>query len=45
MDEAVDSPQRDLLIIDGKPIAVTKLDAVHGAIHIAAPLCGCRTVV
>src|ERR1700686_3628929 len=26
MDEAVDSPQRDLLIIDGKPIAVTKLD-------------------
>jgi peptide/nickel transport system substrate-binding protein len=26
MDEAVDSPQRDLLIIDGKPIVVTKLD-------------------
>ena len=26
MDEAVDSPQRDLLIIGGKPIAVTKLD-------------------
>jgi peptide/nickel transport system substrate-binding protein len=26
MDAAVDSPQRDLLIIDGKPIAVTKLD-------------------
>jgi peptide/nickel transport system substrate-binding protein len=26
MDEAVDSPQRDLLIIDGKPIAVAKLD-------------------
>jgi peptide/nickel transport system substrate-binding protein len=26
MDQAVDSPQRDLLIIDGKPIAVTKLD-------------------
>ena len=26
MDEAVDSPQRDLLIIDGKPIAVNKLD-------------------
>jgi peptide/nickel transport system substrate-binding protein len=26
MDEAVDSPQRDLLIIDGKPILVTKLD-------------------
>ena len=26
MDEAIDSPQRDLLIIDGKPILVTKLD-------------------
>jgi peptide/nickel transport system substrate-binding protein len=26
MDEAVDSPQRDLLIIDGKPLLVTKLD-------------------
>jgi peptide/nickel transport system substrate-binding protein len=26
MDEAIDSPQRDLLIIDGKPIAVTKVD-------------------
>src|SRR5258708_21361631 len=26
MDEAVDSPQRDLLIIDGKPILLTKLD-------------------
>jgi peptide/nickel transport system substrate-binding protein len=26
MDEKVDAPQRDLLIIDGKPIAVTKLD-------------------
>jgi peptide/nickel transport system substrate-binding protein len=26
MDEAVDSPQRDLLIIDGKPLAVNKLD-------------------
>jgi peptide/nickel transport system substrate-binding protein len=26
MDENVDSPQRDLLIIDGKPIAVTKVD-------------------
>lgn len=27
MDEAVDSPQRDLLIIDGKPMTVTKVDA------------------
>jgi peptide/nickel transport system substrate-binding protein len=27
LDEDVDSPQRDLLIIDGKPISVTKLDA------------------
>lgn len=26
LDEKVDSPQRDLLIIDGKPIAVTKID-------------------
>jgi peptide/nickel transport system substrate-binding protein len=26
MDEAIDSPQRDLLIIDGKPITVTKVD-------------------
>jgi peptide/nickel transport system substrate-binding protein len=26
MDGAVDSPQRDLLIIDGKPITVTKVD-------------------
>jgi peptide/nickel transport system substrate-binding protein len=26
MDEAIDSPQRDLLIIDGKPIVITKLD-------------------
>ncbi|HXZ79722.1 MAG TPA: ABC transporter substrate-binding protein [Terriglobales bacterium] len=26
MDERVDSPQRDLLIIDGKPITVTRLD-------------------
>ena len=27
MDENVDSPQRDLLIIDGRPITVAKLDA------------------
>src|SRR3984957_10545499 len=26
MDEAIDSPQRDLLIIDGKPMIVTKVD-------------------
>jgi peptide/nickel transport system substrate-binding protein len=26
MDERIDSPQRDLLIIDGKPIVLTKLD-------------------
>ena len=26
MDEAIDSPQRDLLIIDGKPMVVTKVD-------------------
>jgi len=27
MDEAIDSPQRDLLMIDGKPMTVTKVDA------------------
>ena len=27
MDEAIDSPQRDLLIIDGKPMTLTKIDA------------------
>lgn len=27
MDEAVDSPQRDLLIIDGQPMTVTKIDS------------------
>jgi peptide/nickel transport system substrate-binding protein len=26
LDEAVDAPQRDLLILDGKPLAVTKVD-------------------
>jgi peptide/nickel transport system substrate-binding protein len=26
MDEKIDSPQRDLLIIDGKPLTVTKID-------------------
>jgi len=26
MDEKVDSPQRDLLIVDGKPLTVTKID-------------------
>lgn len=26
LDESIDSPQRDLLIIDGKPLTVTKLD-------------------
>jgi peptide/nickel transport system substrate-binding protein len=26
MDEAIDSPQRDLLMIDGKPMTVTKID-------------------
>src|SRR5579862_1328432 len=27
MDESIDSPQRDLLIIDNKPMTVTKVDA------------------
>ena len=39
MDEKVDSPQRDLLIIDGKPITVTKVDQLHRTLHSAAPLC------
>ena len=42
LDEAIDSPQRDLLVIDGKPMTVTKVDRVHGAFHAAQALCGRR---
>src|SRR5207245_9128322 len=35
LDEAVNSPQRDLLIIDGKPLIVTKLD--HYTVRFALP--------
>src|SRR5260370_27284233 len=35
LDEAVNSPQRDLLVIDGKPLTVTKLD--HYTVRFALP--------
>ena len=37
LDENVDSPQRDLLIIDGKPITVTKLDAYTVRFRLPRP--------
>jgi len=37
MDEEVGSPQRDLLIIDGNPIAVTKLDQYTVRFTLARP--------
>jgi peptide/nickel transport system substrate-binding protein len=37
MDEAVDSPQRDLLIIDGKPMTVTKIDAYTVRFTLSRP--------
>jgi len=37
MDEAVDSPQRDLLIIDGKPLVVTKVDAYTVRFTLSRP--------
>ena len=37
LDENVDSPQRDLLIIDGKPIQVEKLDAYTVRFELAQP--------
>ena len=37
LDENVDSPQRDLLIIDGKPIEVEKLDAYTVRFQLAQP--------
>ena len=32
LDEKIDSPQRDLLVVGGKPIVVRKVDQIHGAI-------------
>jgi peptide/nickel transport system substrate-binding protein len=37
MDEAVGSPQRELLVIDGKPVRVTKIDDWTVAFDFAAP--------
>ena len=36
-DEKIDSPQRDLLILDGKPIRVTKLDPYTVRFNLARP--------
>ena len=33
LDEKIHSPQRDLLIVGGKPIAVQKIDSLHGAVY------------
>jgi peptide/nickel transport system substrate-binding protein len=37
LDEAVHAPQRDLLIVDGKPITVRKVDAQTLVFHFAKP--------
>lgn len=37
MDEKVDSPQRDLLILEGKPIVVRKVDAYKVAFDLPMP--------
>ena len=37
MDEKVDSPQRDLLILGGKPIVVRQIDAYHVAFDLPQP--------
>ncbi len=37
MDEKVHSPQRDLLILEGKPILVRKIDAYHVAFDLPQP--------
>ena len=37
MDEKVDSPQRDLLILEGKPIVVRQIDAYHVAFELPQP--------
>jgi peptide/nickel transport system substrate-binding protein len=34
LDEKLDSPQRDLLVIDGKPIVVRKLDQFHVVVEL-----------
>jgi peptide/nickel transport system substrate-binding protein len=37
LDEKIDSPQRDLLVVGGKPIAVTKIDAYTIRFELAQP--------
>ena len=37
MDEKVNSPQRDLLILEGKPIVVRQVDAYHVAFDLPQP--------
>src|SRR6476620_9119595 len=37
LDERVNSPQRDVLIVDGRPIAVTKLSALSVRVDLPAP--------
>ncbi len=37
LDEAVHAPQRDLLMVDGKPIEVRKTDAYHLVFRLAKP--------
>jgi peptide/nickel transport system substrate-binding protein len=37
MDEKVNSPQRDLLILEGKPIVVRQIDAYHVAFELPQP--------
>ncbi|HEX5226544.1 MAG TPA: ABC transporter substrate-binding protein, partial [Bryobacteraceae bacterium] len=37
LDESVHSPQRDLLIVGGQPVAVEKIDAAHVRFRLAQP--------
>ena len=37
LDEKIHSPQRDLLVVNGKPLSVTKLDAYTVRFDLAAP--------
>ncbi len=37
LDEAVHSPQRDLLIVGGQPVSVEKVDATHVRFRLAQP--------
>lgn len=37
LDEKVNSPQRDVLIVDGKPISITKLSTLSARVDLPAP--------